>query len=37
MAESARYDVDPATVAEVRAILDDYEQREEDETHTDAA
>jgi hypothetical protein len=37
MAESARRDVDTATVAEVRAILDDYEHREEGETHTDAA
>ena len=37
MAESARRDVDTATVAEVRAILDDYEHREEAENHTDAA
>ena len=37
MAETARREVDAATVAEVRAILDDYEHREEKQGGTEAA
>jgi hypothetical protein len=37
MADTARREVDAATVAEVRAILDDYEHREEKQDGIEAA